>query len=153
MKDKVVLITGANTGIGKAAALELARQGATVVITARNEAKAKAAQADIIEKTGNSRVSILLADFGDFAQVRQMAEEFKSRHDRLDVLINGDRVDALALIVHADDARSKGFALTKKMKELIPRQMFDVAIQNLFTSDTKWSLFWSVQMHDISKTH
>ena len=48
---------------------------------------------------------------------------------RLDVLINGDRVDALALIVHADDARNKGFSLTKKMKELIPRQMFDVAIQ------------------------
>ncbi|MCH8256500.1 MAG: elongation factor 4 [Proteobacteria bacterium] len=48
---------------------------------------------------------------------------------RLDVLINGDQVDALAVIVHADDARSKGFALTKKMKELIPRQLFDVAIQ------------------------
>ena len=48
---------------------------------------------------------------------------------RLDVLINGDPVDALALIVHRNDARSKGLALTKKMKELIPRQMFDVAIQ------------------------
>ena len=48
---------------------------------------------------------------------------------RLDVLINGDKVDALALIVHRDDSRSKGFGLTKKMKELIPRQMFDVAIQ------------------------
>ena len=48
---------------------------------------------------------------------------------RLDMLINGDRVDALALIVHADDARSKGLSLTSKMKELIPRQMFDVAIQ------------------------
>jgi len=48
---------------------------------------------------------------------------------RLDVLINGDRVDALAIIVHSDDARGKGFSLTKKMKELIPRQMFDVAIQ------------------------
>jgi len=48
---------------------------------------------------------------------------------RLDVLINGDRVDALAIIVHSHDARSKGFSLTKKMKELIPRQMFDVAIQ------------------------
>lgn len=48
---------------------------------------------------------------------------------KLDVLINGDKVDALALIVHRDDSRTKGFGLTKKMKELIPRQMFDVAIQ------------------------
>jgi GTP-binding protein LepA len=48
---------------------------------------------------------------------------------KLDVLINGDTVDALAIIVHRDDARAKGFSLTKKMKELIPRQMFDVAIQ------------------------
>ncbi|MBE0482792.1 MAG: elongation factor 4 [Bacterioplanes sp.] len=48
---------------------------------------------------------------------------------RLDVLVNGDRVDALAVIMHRDSVRRRGAILTEKMKELIPRQMFDVAIQ------------------------
>lgn len=48
---------------------------------------------------------------------------------RLDILINGDRVDALAVIMHRDNAQGRGRALCDKMKELIPRQMFDVAIQ------------------------
>lgn len=52
-----------------------------------------------------------------------------SRLVKLDVLINGERVDALALIVHKDNAQYKARALTEKMRELVPRQMFDVAIQ------------------------
>ena len=48
---------------------------------------------------------------------------------RLDVLVNSERVDALAVIMHRDNVRRRGTALTEKMKELIPRQMFDVAIQ------------------------
>jgi GTP-binding protein LepA len=49
---------------------------------------------------------------------------------KLDVLINGERVDALSLIVHRDASQSRGRALATKMKELIPRQMYDVAIQS-----------------------
>jgi len=48
---------------------------------------------------------------------------------KLDILINGDKVDALAMIVHKDDSQYKGRQIVEKMRELIPRQMFDVAIQ------------------------
>jgi GTP-binding protein LepA len=48
---------------------------------------------------------------------------------RLDVLVNGDQVDALAMIVHRDQAKTKGRELVKAMKDVIPRQMFDVALQ------------------------
>lgn len=65
-----------------------------------------------------------------YASLDYSFERFeKANLVRLDVLINGDRVDALAMIVHRDHAQSKGRSLTEKMKELIHRQMFDVAIQ------------------------
>ena len=65
-----------------------------------------------------------------FASLDYQFDHFEAaKLARLDILINGDRVDALALIVHRDFAAPRGRALCEKMKELIPRQMFDVAIQ------------------------
>lgn len=65
-----------------------------------------------------------------FASLDYNFDRFEAANvTKLDVLINGDRVDALAIIVHRDNAQRRGRALTEKMKELIPRQMFDVAIQ------------------------
>ena len=61
----------------------------------------------------------------DYAFLRFQAADLV----KVDILINGDQVDALAVIVHRDRAQSRGRELAEKMKELIPRQMFDVAVQ------------------------
>lgn len=89
MKNKVILITGATSGIGKVAATELAKQGATVVIVGRSAEKAQATVKDIQQATGHQQqVDYLLADLSSMAEVRRLAEEFKKKYDRLDVLIN-----------------------------------------------------------------
>jgi len=88
MQTKTILITGATAGIGEVAALELARQGATVVGIGRNPAKCAAVATRIRTETGNPNVDFLLADLSVQAQVRHVAAEFQQTYERLDVLIN-----------------------------------------------------------------
>ncbi|RUO27097.1 elongation factor 4 [Aliidiomarina minuta] len=65
-----------------------------------------------------------------YASLDYQFKRFQASHMvRVDILINGDRVDALALITHRDNAEYRGRAVVDKMRELIPRQMFDIAIQ------------------------
>lgn len=88
MQDKVVLITGGNSGIGLAAARELASVGATVVITARSERKGAAAVDLIRRASGNDRAAVLPLDLASFESIRSFAATFLDRYQRLDVLIN-----------------------------------------------------------------
>lgn len=87
MQGRTCLITGATNGIGQEAAVELAKMGATVVITARDERKGRATQAEIKERSGNS-AELLMADLSSLADVRHLAAEFLSKHDSLHVLLN-----------------------------------------------------------------
>lgn len=88
LQDKIILVTGATSGIGEVTARELARQGAHVIILARNAEKAARTQRAIIAATGNERVDVVLADLSVLAQVRTVAAEIHARYPRLDVLVN-----------------------------------------------------------------
>jgi len=94
MKDKICLITGASSGIGKATALGLARMGATVVLVCRDRARGEAALAEARAATdgqnaaGDRRAALLLADLSSQAAIRQLGQEFKARFSHLHVLIN-----------------------------------------------------------------
>ncbi len=87
MGGKVALVTGGTSGIGKATAMALAAMGADVVVVGRDRERGERAAAEIRAQTG-SRVDLALADLASQAGVRELAEGFKGRYDRLDVLIN-----------------------------------------------------------------
>jgi len=88
MKDKVVMVTGANSGIGKSASLALAEKGATVVMVARNKERGDAARSEIVRKSGNNSIDLLLADLSSLESVRQLVAEFRKKYSKLHVLIN-----------------------------------------------------------------
>ena len=88
LPHQLVLVTGATSGIGKVTATALARQGAHVVLLARNPDKAAATQREIQAAAGHNRVDVLLADLANFGQVRRAAAEFNARYPRLSVLVN-----------------------------------------------------------------
>src|SRR5438067_3704438 len=88
MQGKVCVVTGANSGIGKATAMGLAQMGATVVMVCRDQAKGEGAQNEIKEKSGNDAIDLMLADLTSQASIRQLAENIEQRYQQLHVLIN-----------------------------------------------------------------
>jgi len=88
MNGKICLVTGATNGIGKATAQALAQMSATVVIVGRNPAKCAAVVDEIKRISGNNNVEALIADLSVRAEVRQVADQFKAKYQKLHVLIN-----------------------------------------------------------------
>jgi retinol dehydrogenase 12 len=85
---RTFLVTGANTGIGRATATELARRGGTVILACRSEEKTRPVVDDIVRVTGNDQVEFLALDLADLASVRAAADEVLATERPLHVLIN-----------------------------------------------------------------
>jgi NAD(P)-dependent dehydrogenase (short-subunit alcohol dehydrogenase family) len=88
MQGKVCIVTGANSGIGKATSLGLAQMGATVVMVCRDRTKGEEAQNEIKTKSGNDAIDLLLAELSSQDSIRQLVENFQQHYKQLDVLIN-----------------------------------------------------------------
>lgn len=89
LDGKTVVITGANTGIGKETALDLARRGARVILACRDVDKAeRRAASEIRGVSGNGNVSVERLDLASLKSVREFAERINANESRLDILIN-----------------------------------------------------------------
>jgi NAD(P)-dependent dehydrogenase (short-subunit alcohol dehydrogenase family) len=127
--DKVALVTGASSGIGLHTAVGLARTGMRVIMTGRDRARTEAARRLVTERARSDRVTIALADFSRLAEVRRLADECLSAHDRLDILVNNAGLLSPKYRLSAD-----GFELTFAVNHLAPFLLTNLLLERLEAS-------------------
>lgn len=125
MEGKICMITGANSGIGKATAIGLAKMSATVVIVCRNKERGEPALKEIIEKTGNNKVDLFLCNLSSLESIRNLTTEFKNKYQNLHVLINNAGV-MLSKRVSSVDGFEVNFAVNHLAPFLLTNLLLDI---------------------------
>lgn len=124
MSGRTCLVTGATSGIGRAAATALARRGADLVILARDRAKGERTLEEIARATGNRRLDLIVADLASLEQVRRAAHEFLESGRRLHVLLNNAGLITLRREV-TPDGYEKVFAVNHLAHFLLTRLLLE----------------------------
>jgi NAD(P)-dependent dehydrogenase (short-subunit alcohol dehydrogenase family) len=88
MQGKIVIITGANSGIGKETARVLAKMGATIIIFCRNRERGEAALQELKKQTHSNNIELIIVDLADPDSIHNAVTQFKEKYNKLDVLIN-----------------------------------------------------------------
>uniref|UniRef100_K3WZY8 WW domain-containing oxidoreductase n=1 Tax=Globisporangium ultimum (strain ATCC 200006 / CBS 805.95 / DAOM BR144) TaxID=431595 RepID=K3WZY8_GLOUD len=129
LKDKVVVITGANSGIGFVAAREMVRKGAHVVIACRNEERGKAAvqklESELQDAAQKGKVEFMQLDVSDLSSVKKFSSAFLETHDRLDVLVNNAGIMGLPHSLSVDGVENQ-FATNHLGHFALTSQLFDI---------------------------
>jgi NAD(P)-dependent dehydrogenase (short-subunit alcohol dehydrogenase family) len=133
LRDRVVVITGGNAGIGKETAVGLAEKGATVVITARDQQRGATALEEIRGRTGrdDERLVVMPLDLASFASIRVFASDLLGRFDRLDVLVNN-----AGLVLRQRRETADGLEMTFGVNHLGHFLLTDLLLDRLRAGDS-----------------
>ena len=129
LADKVAVVTGANTGIGKETARELARMGASVALLCRRQSTGEAARREIISDTGNDQVALFVAEFGSLEQIRRVAGELKAAYPAIHILVNN-----AGIIYPQRRVSEEGFELTLAVNHLAHFLLTNLLLDNIRAS-------------------
>ncbi|NUU78731.1 SDR family oxidoreductase [Paenibacillus xylanilyticus] len=102
MSMKTAIVTGANSGMGLATTIQLARQGYRVIMACRSEKRGQQALQDALRDSGSNAIELILCDLGSIKSIRQFAQAFRERYNTLDVLVNNAGVVMLKRQVTSD---------------------------------------------------
>jgi NAD(P)-dependent dehydrogenase (short-subunit alcohol dehydrogenase family) len=127
--ERIAVVSGASSGIGLHTALGLARSGMRVVMAGRDRARTEAARRFVTKGSGSDRVETALADFARLAEVRRLADQILSAHDRIAVLVNNAGLFAPKYRLSAD-----GFELTFAVNHLAPFLLTNLLFEQLKAS-------------------
>src|SRR5579859_3340619 len=128
LEGKVILVTGATEGIGKAACDTFAARGATLVVVARNREKGERLVEAWKKASGNERIELLVGDLSKQDEVRGVARGFRATHDRLDVLCNNAGA-LFAKYQRSADGFEMTFALNHLSYFLLTHELLPVLMQ------------------------
>lgn len=148
MNGKVVLVTGATSGIGKETAIGLAKMGASLAIVGRNDIKLTDVKKEIISKTGNNEVESMICDLSSLNEVRALAADFEERFDRLDRLINN-----AGLIVGDRKLTADGYEYTFALDHLSPFLLTNLLLGMLKKNAPSRVITISSEAHRFGKIH
>jgi retinol dehydrogenase 14 len=124
MKGKIVVITGASSGIGLATARELARRGASIAMVCRDRERAEAARRDVAAAATGQQPTVFLADLLSQREIRSLAEAIKNAYAQIDVLINNAGA-VFARLELTTDAIEKTFAVNHLAPFLLTNLLLD----------------------------
>jgi NAD(P)-dependent dehydrogenase (short-subunit alcohol dehydrogenase family) len=143
---KTILITGSTSGIGKVTALELARAGHKIVMANRNRVRSEQACAEIMAQSGNDNIELLDLDLASLASVRECAQAFKAKHDRLDILVNNAGLTSATEVITKDGFELQ-FGVNALAQFLFTRELLPV----LEASAPAQVIFVTSMMHKFGK--